>query len=355
MKQAPLYDNKPIDFSLKPVVFSREDANYIEKELTSLLGTIEACTVESLAKPLLLKKLGIPAEVAGALPTPLGVHIPFARFDFFYSEKKLTVLELNTDGASGYNVVEWLGDHAKIPDSENPNKNLSLRLLEALQAHNPNAKELGLIDFEDVKTRSEQNDLIETWSNKVNAKMFSPGVRSWLPNSLIYRRALSWQLRSQRERAKPFLDDWAQGKITVVGSWGSDVGMSKALPAIFKLPHFPETHLIDELLAAKIKEQRELWVLKGALSFAGGAVIRGLDLSDEKWLSALEKVCEETRQERPWIAQKFVEVPLVEGKPCEFGLYFLNGKPSGYLCRWGAAGPISDKSEELMRPVQITS
>ena len=348
----PQYGGQPLAVALEPVVLARKDADFIETTLTSLLRLAEDFTKKALIDPKLLKSLGL-VEDLDPKPTPLGLHIPFARFDFLYDGQNLNVLELNTDGSSGFNIMEWLGLKAKIPDHENPNKDLSLRLLQALREHKPEALEIGIMDFHDVKTHWEQEDLVKTWSTQILAKRLRPDIRTWSKGSLIYRRALSWQLRYLKAEAKPFLDDWMNDKITVVGGWSSDVGMSKVWPAITNAPHFPETNLATPEVVERLKTEKDLWILKGALSFAGKAVIRGVDLSEEKWLSALKMVIEETAMGRPWIVQKSVKIPLVEGKPCEFGLYFLNGKPSGYMCRWGSFETISDKSSELMRPVRI--
>src|SRR5690606_5175217 len=110
----------------------------------------------------------------------------------------------------------------------NPNFRLSERLLEALLAHKPEASEVVLLDFPEELTHAEQLQLLSLWKDKKKSYFAPPNTRAWTEKSLIYRRAVSWQLRSRQQDAKPFLDDWSSGKITVIGGWSSDVGMSKA-------------------------------------------------------------------------------------------------------------------------------
>jgi hypothetical protein len=174
---------------------------------------------------------------------------------------------------------------------------------------------------------------------------------------------VSWQLRSQRAKALPFLKDWEAGKIQVVGGWSSDVGMSKASLAFLNTELVPETRLLSPGAAAlgakaigagELCEQKDLWVLKGAMSFAGRSLIRGVDFSAPKWEAAVLNTLRETEAGRPWVAQRRIEIPSFGGAPtCEFGLYFINGKPSGYLCRTGHSGFINDTSTEKLRPVLI--
>jgi hypothetical protein len=352
LTEDPQYDEVSLPFSLKPVSFTKAQAKFIEEALTKVLRRAEDFTARAVNDERLLRSLGI-TELPNKNPTPIGLHIPFARFDFLFDGENLNILELNTDGTSGYNVMEWLGLKAGVKDSNNPNLNLSLRLLEALRLHKPDASEIGLVDFPEVKTNWEQKNLIELWSKIIPSKMINPANKTWTDDTLFYRRALSWQLRAHRGRAIPFLTDWSENKITVVGGWSSDVGMSKAWPAIERVDHFPETIMASHENCAKIKSEKFAWILKGAMSYGGNAIIRGIDFTQSKWEQALLNVADETENGRSWVAQRLIDIPLVDQKPCEYGMYFLNGKPSGYMCRWGSTDAISDLSSELMRPVEI--
>jgi hypothetical protein len=352
--EIPLYGGKPVSYSLDPVVLKRGDAKLIENSLSDLLKEIERFTARALSDNSILSQLGLPVNL-DPRPSPLGMHIPFARFDLLFDAGKIHVLELNTDGTSGYNIAEWLGGQAAVPAGENPNHRLSMRLLEGLRAHAPKASEIVLMDFPDIETSWEQEDLIRKWSQVIPARMGNPLIKSWSEGALIYRRVLSWQLRSQPDRAKAFLSDWAGDKITVVGGWSSDVGMSKAWPAFINPDVCPETRLLDDGFIKKIKTEKDRWVLKGALSFSGRAVIRGIDLPQARWEASLAQVLTETKSGRPWVAQKKISLPLYEGKPLELGLYMLNGKPAGYLARWGHSDAITESSTEVLRPVRIIS
>jgi len=354
-KSTPQFNGTPIAFSKKPVVLTLAQSQLIEKTLTGLLMEVEDFTNKALKDKSLLKALNVPEDL-DPTPTPLGLHIPFARFDFLFDGKNIQSLELNTDGTSGYNVTEWVAAEAGIPAKENPNHDLSARVFSALKEHDPKAEEIILVDLPQIGTSWEQHDLVKRWQVlKPNSHFADPAFKSWKKGALCYRRILSWQLRSQPERAKEFLKDWKEKNITVVGGWSSDVGMSKAWPIFLKPKCFLETILLDKDSAKKLENEKDNWVIKGALSYSGQAVFRGIDLPAPRWNFCIEKALAETLQGRHWIAQRRAEVPLVDGKPYELGLYFLNGKPSGYMCRWGSSDAISETSDEILRPIRIAT
>jgi hypothetical protein len=197
---------------------------------------------------------------------------------------------------------------------------------------------------------------MDTWRKSFqNTHFADPAIRSWQTGALCYRRILSWQLRSQKEKAKAFLQDWAEKKITVVGGWSSDIGMSKAWPAFVKPSSFAETILLTEETIKKVENEKDGWVIKGTLSYGGRSVFRGIDLTQGRWESCVRQALAETLQGRHWVAQRRIDIPVVDGKPFELGLFFLNGKPSGYMCRWGSSQSISESSDEVFRAVKITS
>jgi len=353
-RSVPQYDGRPIVYSADPILIKESEARFIETTLTQLLKQIEDFTKTALRDKQILHDLGVPTDLDPS-PTPLGLHIPFARFDFLFDGKNINVLELNTDGTSGYNVSEWVADEADLKEAENPNFKLSQRVLQALLEHSPKAPEVFLMDFPEIGTSWEEHDLVKRWKPHINSHLANPAQRTWKKGALIYRRALSWQLRAHPEKAKVFLEDWKAGDVTVVGGWSSDVGMSKAWPAFLKSKHVPETILLEDSVRARLNDEKDKWVLKGALSYSGQSVLRGLDVPQNRWQSSVDQVLRETEQGRPWIAQQFVQVPKVDGEPLELGLYFLNGKPSGYMGRWGHTQAISETSSEILRPIKITS
>ncbi|MDZ4677085.1 MAG: hypothetical protein SGI74_06195 [Oligoflexia bacterium] len=351
-KSVPIYGGKPIPYSLKPVILTKEASLFIETSLTEILKQVEDFTTQALKDKKTLVQLGLPGDL-DPRPTPLGLHIPFARFDFLFDGTNLNIIELNTDGTSGYNTTEWVAEAAGLKPEENPNHGLSDKLLDALLEHKPQAKEVVLADFPHLNTSWEQDDLIERWKQRISCHRADPKLKSWKNNAIIYRRVLSWQLRSQPARAKAMLDDWKAQNVTTLGGWSSDVGMSKAWPSFVKPKHCPETQIIDMNLVKKMQNEKEKWVLKGALSFSGQSVIRGIDLPDDRWKNCLLQVLAETEAKRPWIAQQRINLPLYEDKPTEYGMFFLNGKPSGYMCRWGHSEVLSDTSTEVFRAVKI--
>ncbi len=354
MRSVPQFGGCPIAYSKNPVELTRAQATYIEKTLTDLLKEVEDFTSKALQDKSLLKHLNVPEDL-DPTPTPLGLHIPFARMDFLFDGKEIHGLELNTDGTSGFNTTEWIAEEAGLSNKENPNFELSKRLFGALREHKPGAEEIVLVDFPQIGTSWEQHDLLKRWRPlHGNAHFADPAYRSWNKGALCYRRILSWQLRSQRERAVEFLKDWEQKNITVIGGWSSDVGMSKAWPAILKPKCFPETVLFNQDSAKRIENEKDNWVIKGALSYSGHAIFRGIDLPQGRWEACVERALTETLQGRHWIGQKRIDVPKVDNKPYELGLYFLNGRPSGYMCRWGSEQAISESSSEILRPIKIT-
>lgn len=341
----PSYNGKPIDYSLDPYILTGKQARFIETTLTKILKEVEAFTSKAVKSKKILKQLGLPLNL-DPKPTKLGLHIPFARFDFTFdpTTNELQLFELNTDGTSAWNVMEWLGEKAQIPEVENPNFELSRRLFEGLKKHQPKAKNILLVDFDDLMTSSEQTDLCQQWG--ISKK--SPTDHDWAQytDALIYRRAVSWTLRERKKDCAQFLKMWAQKKLQVVGGWSSDVGMSKAWPIFLQNKLFPESHFLTSEIKKMLLKEKDQWILKPMLGHSGRSLIRGIDVGGEVWKQTLQK-------SKNIIAQRLVELPQKNGSRVELGLFFINGKPAGYMCRSGHQGAITDTSADLMRPVQI--
>src|SRR4051812_28144248 len=104
IQSVPQYNGRPIAVSQNPVTLTRDQADYIEQTFTNLLKDVEDFTSRALKDRGLLKEINIPEDL-DSTPTPLGLHIPFARFDFLFDGKEVHGLELNTDGTSGFNIA----------------------------------------------------------------------------------------------------------------------------------------------------------------------------------------------------------------------------------------------------------
>ncbi|MBK9294055.1 MAG: glutathionylspermidine synthase family protein [Oligoflexia bacterium] len=337
----PIYNGQPIPFSLKPIEIPRQVYSSIETSLTDILKQVESFTQKAVKDKKILRSLGLPDVIDGT-PSPLGIHIPFARFDFILNENnEPVIIELNTDGTSGWNVVEWVCMQAKIKDTENPNLNLSQRLFEGLKAHSPNTKEIYLIDFNDVMTSWEQDDLCQRWE----IKKAEPDQRTWNEGALIYRRAVSWQLR-KKAMSSPFVKDWSEKKITVVGGWSSDVGMSKAWPVHLNLKQVAETKFVDNTTEKQLRAEKDLWVVKHKFGHSGRGVTRGCDVDDKSWSELL-------KNQNEIVVQRRVHLSTIDDERVEYGMFFINGKASGLMVRSGHKGIITDTSADLARPSRI--
>lgn len=352
--ESPQYAGSDLRVSLRPIDIKKSDAQKIETHLTQLLSEVENFSRMALGDPKLLRALGVP-EAMDPTPTPLGLHIPFARFDFVFDGENIQVLELNTDGTSGFNICQWLSDNARLKPEENPCHQITSRLYQAISAHKPDAKLVCLLDFDNVTTSWEQKDLVRRWESYGHTvKRVSPDKREWVDGALIYRRALSWELRQNSHKAAPFLDDWANEKVTVVGGWSSDIGMSKVWPALFGSKYCAPTYEVTEDRVREWQNEKDNWVLKLAFDYSGHGVVRGVDLGQSAWQESLAKALAETQNGKPWVAQKFTKIPLYEGKPLELGCFFLNGNPAGFMARWGHENEkIDEHSKEVQRPVRF--
>ncbi|MCC6276466.1 MAG: hypothetical protein IT289_00975 [Oligoflexia bacterium] len=351
LSEVPMFGGKPLAVDLNPITLPKVSVLKVAEFLEKLLRDVEQLTQDLDTNRGELIRLGLPVNL-DLTPTPLGLHIPFARFDCLFDGTNVQVLELNTDGTSGFNVNEWLATAAQLSAQENPNHDLSERLFRGLKEHRPNATAVTIADWSEVKTSWEQQDLVRRWSTKIPTRRMDPSYSDWSKEDLVYRRVLSWQLRAESDRCRAFLDAWKESKITVIGGWSSDVGMSKAWPALTKSQGVVKTWFIDEK-ASVAKDSREEWVLKAVLSYSGQGVFRGRDLRQDHWESLLSKAQHEHNQGRPWVLQKHAAIPLLDGKPWELGMYMINGKWAGTMARWGHSGSLSETSQEVLRPIKL--
>jgi glutathionylspermidine synthase len=150
--------------------------------------------------------------------------------------------------------------------------------------------------------------------------------------------------------AEPFLSDWKSKKITVVGGWSSDIGMSKAWPTLMASDLLPETLPVDNSTVKRLREEQAQWVLKSVFSHSGRGVMRGCDVNQDEWVLKLKAA----QDNHSLIAQKLVKFGSSnERERTEWGLFFINGQAAGLMARTGHAGVITDSSADLMRPVLI--
>jgi glutathionylspermidine synthase len=348
----PLFNGSVIDYDTTPVTLKKADSQKIETSFTDLLKKIEDFTTQSLKDVALLKRLGVEWDF-GLSPTAFGLHMPFARFDFaFDKNNQPKIFELNTDGTSGWNVAEWVNDKASqegfIATKNNPNFKLSERLLEGILKHAPKTSKLILLDFSGGSTEWEQADLLQRWNQMGNKTVIrkSPLEEDWEEGALVYRRAVSWELKKYFNKCGKFIEAWKKNKITVVGSFSSDVGMSKIWPAFVSSPLVAETHLLNDETIKKVRDNKDEWILKKAFSLAGRGVLSGTTSDLKQWKEAVSSGSYE-------IAQRRVEMcDETQGK-LELGLYFINAKPAGYLCRKGHTGMITETSNDVTTALQI--
>lgn len=305
--------------------------------------------------------------------------IPISRYDAFQTGTKLRFCEFNTDGTSGMTEIYTL-DNAFLQTQSG--KNLAKKCcLEGLDLIGPlldtiltNYKSFGgkgipnvaIMDFSESATMTEFEILKnEFFARKVPADICDPrelrfsGGRLWHNNfkiDVIYRRAVTDEMFTQRDKIGDLLQAYKEGAVCMVGPLRSQIAHSKLIfPFLcadfseryfsdqekqYVRSHIPWTSRLTDDIAGTIIGDQDKYYLKPHDSYGSKGVYFGEDYSSDEWEKIVRKIIESNDN---YLVQESISIPQgeflidAEGGTNTFNIqlspFVFNGRLSGFYTR----------------------
>jgi len=321
---------------------------------------------------------------------------PIARYDIFYS-KDFKFCELNGDGTSAMNeantleqiflesdIISQLGKKYEIRYNE-----LFLSWLDELLniyrefggAGKPN---IAIADFMGLGSNEEFDTFKEIFEEQgyktvicdpremvyKNGKLYVNDMNI----DLVYRRAVNKEIESRVEEVTDLIEAYRERAVCVVGPFRSQIMHNKIFFEVlwnkhatsflnksereYIKKHIPETFSLNSETMVLVLDHKDKYVIKPKDYYAGKGVICGLDCSEEKWLSELEKCVTSGN----FLIQEFCnftnrQMPVVQNGKFEFlqfkttlGLFVYKGKYKGLYSRVGRENVIAGIKESITLP-----
>lgn len=277
-------------------------------------------------------------------------HIVIHRLDL-YTGKQLHILEFNTDSAAGILETDiQIRLFMELPTLKRFSRSYSLTetdgaggILQALLdvqypgkgKYEPPA--ICLIDWDDVGTRSEQENLV-TYFRTLDYPAFLADPRTCEFRNgalyagderiqIIHRRVITSELASRITEVRSLVDAIREGAVAVVNPFSSALGSNKVILAILSderfhhlleedtvevirtyLPWTRQFHSgIDHSLISQVLEFKEGYVLKKGRSYGGSAVFVGRESDPDDWKTRIDAIL--STEDEHWIVQEYIEPP----------------------------------------------
>lgn len=402
------YDPEPMDVVTHtlyiPKIFSGEDRKNFEniaETCTSIFSKVIDAYKED---PEVRKLFGFSPELEELILRDPGyeTRVPMLRVDIFYNEETgdFKFCEFNTDGTSAMFENEMMASFMKDNDAWNhfrPNaRSLALmqpwvdavaEIWKQARKRNPelpekpavivtdfleNAYYPELVAFRDLfaedgyvceleDIRSLRYDGSRLYSEKTGQKY-----------DLIYRRAVTRDVMEHIDEVQDVLKALRDGKVIAVGDFQTQVIHSKMIDEALQSDlvlarlseeerefldrHQPHTYELTPELAEKMKEDKNLWIIKPKDSYAAKGIYAGVELPQKIWEQEVDRQIGTDCIVQDYVPHyQTLNIDLLGDEGFRnygnlTGLYIYNGKFAGVYSRLSASGIVSTQYNEKMVP-----
>ena len=325
--------------------------------------------------------------------------LPFARYDVFLDERtgSFTFCELNADGSSGMNedreIARALRTTAAFEQLSQTHRLEPNELIESwidtfidlADLATSSAPLVAICDYRENAMLAEFEVYRKHFKNRgiaceicdVRSLMVKDDALR-LPNGrridAVWRRCVSSDLLAHWDESQALIRAMCTGLACVLGDFSGAIAHDKRIFSVLHSPraqeiitegerafvaqHVPYTTPLDgnHIDAARLKDEKDLWVIKPADGYGAKDVHLGIDCIDEHW-SALVDAHIGNACGRPFVAQRFhapyrsLAAPLSENaekttadfKPYAnlSGLYAYDGHFAGTYSRLGPGNIVS--------------
>jgi glutathionylspermidine synthase len=298
-----------------------------------------------------------------------------ARADVFLTEAGPQVCELNSDTPSGEPeavTLNRLVDGAGASAFDDPNCRLGDAVFEMVAALAPRGPlTIGIVYPTEITEDLSVIELYARWFEERGARVVLGSPFNLRPDgrggvamfgascSVIWRhyktdwwgeRRSVWRSEEAYADPAPLTEplEWlaaavARGRCAVVNPFGAVLTQNKRMMALLweelaRLPawarglvrrYLPYTARLESLAPARLRAERDRWVLKSDYGCEGEEVVVGAETSAAAWASALDDAIP-----RRWVAQRrFAPVRSASGEFANYGVYVVGGRAAGLFTR----------------------
>lgn len=364
-------------FDFAPVVLPAQMAGELAYAAAAVAQALDELVARVWQDRRLMDLLGLDPTRAALAALSGGAWLGLARADVFLTEDCADpqVCELNCDTPTGLAEAVEMGRLARedLPGFRDPCQALPTRLAAWVKRHAPSegAPTVGLCYPTEMP---EDLAHIRAWRQWLEAAGCAVALGSpfnlalaadgraalcGVPCDVILRhyktdwwaaRASAWLGDAPPPDAEPLREPLAallraqhEGKTAVLNPWGSGLAQNKrALALFFERPDLfdtqllervrrfvPETRFAECVPFKQALDGREAWVLKSAEGCEGDEVFVGRDCAAKDWLAALTQATP-----GQWVLQRAFRPRLdPQGRQTNFGVFLVEGRPSGILTR----------------------
>ncbi|WP_353893817.1 glutathionylspermidine synthase family protein [Proteinivorax hydrogeniformans] len=348
-----IYKGEPIDFLYHPLYLSDEDLEQFKSLTDSLFGILSKVIDRYLKDENFRKHFPFEPTLETLILKDPGysVNVPMARIDVFYhGAGKFQFCELNADGSSAMvearELQRIIGESKAVQEHKKSHKITSFELFQSwFDALLKNYREfstseklpnIAIIDYIEGDTPLEfiefkknfEKNRCPTVIADVRELEYRDGVlyHKDFPIDCVYRRAVTWEIIENEEKSKAFIDAYLDGNVCVVGPLRSQIIHNKVIFAVlhneeitsfltaqertFIKKHIPYTahfNVEDSALVDKVRNQKDLYVLKPMDKYAALGVYIGKDCTQDEWEEVINTVAVEG-----YLVQKFCNLPSKE-------------------------------------------
>jgi uncharacterized circularly permuted ATP-grasp superfamily protein len=394
------FDGAPMPTLLRPELVARRDWNELRRAGGRLLELAARVARQAFAGDVgrLCAFLGTPAaEVPWVSLDPGEPDVVLSRLDAFLTQDGPRFIEINSDAPAGFGYSDAMAAAfrelplfqafagRRVVSYEPSDRALVDAVLgEWRRWGGAGSPRIAIVDWEDVKTRADQEILRRRFVDRGFAcALADPRELSFRDGrllapsgqvDLVYRRAVLSEVVAKQDEVREFLAAYASGRVPFVNTFRCRLSEDKAFFALLTDEAFsglmtaeerafverlvPWTRKVEERrtrraggevdLVPHVLEDRRRLVLKPAHGYGGKSVLVGDETESRAWEAAVRRALGE-----PWVVQERVSIPeepfpVFDGGRLTFAPlkvntnpFYVRGRESGAVTRCSSSSVIN--------------
>lgn len=354
----------PAPFAFVPTFYTAEEISFMEKTVQTTHSILSKAIRQYVKDPEYRKLFAFPKEVEELILLPCGYEeqLPISRFDFFLSEDDFSFrfCEFNADGAAAMSRTQIgceaaevsesfrkFSEHHKTEQFEYFDSWVSAFLetyrsdehVSGEQTTFPEVPHVLIADFKDAVTESDITRVLASFEKAgVPARFVDIRDLRFDGENLVdpadgqvfdavYRRVTTSDVAKRYEQCKPLIDAVAAEKVVLIGHFRTTVPHAKMINIALRdaqtkaflseeewafvqehiLPTFRLRKDTEGLDIAKIKAEKDQWILKPEDDYDSHGIFAGGDMQQAEWEEKVDSLID-----RDYVVMEYYVPPVSE-------------------------------------------